>query len=62
VTGATIGADGTAQILTGESLEAANSFRTPEAVTVRTSSVRTGQRYTIDLPPHSVTVLTVPLE
>ena len=61
VTGATVGADGTVQTLTGDSLEAANSFRTPEAVAVRTASVRTGPQFTVDLPPHSVTVLTLPL-
>jgi alpha-N-arabinofuranosidase len=61
VTGATVGTDGTIQTVTGESLEAANSFQTPNAVTVRTTSVRGGRGFTIDLPAHSVSVLTLPL-
>jgi alpha-N-arabinofuranosidase len=61
IAGATVGAGGTAQTLTGASLEAANSFRTPDAITVRTASVRTGPKFTLELPPHSVTVVTVTL-
>jgi alpha-N-arabinofuranosidase len=61
VTGATVGAEGTMQTVTGDSLEAANSFRTPDAVTVRTTSFSSGPRFTVDLPPHSVSVLTLPL-
>lgn len=61
VTGVSVGADGTAHTLTADSLAAANSFRTPHAVTIRTASVRSGPRFTIDLPPHSVTVLSLPL-
>ena len=55
------GTTGTMQTVNGDSLEAANSFRTPEAVTVRTTSFRTGPTFTIRLPPHSVSVLTLPL-
>jgi alpha-N-arabinofuranosidase len=61
LTGAVPGATGTMQTVNGDSLEAANSFRTPEAVTVRTTSFRTGPTFTIRLPPHSVSVLTLPL-
>jgi alpha-N-arabinofuranosidase len=61
VTGAAVGAEGTMQTLTGDTLETANSFRTPQAVTVRTTSFRSGARFTVDLPPHSVSVLTLPL-
>ena len=61
VSGATVGGDGTIRTVTGESLDAANSFRTPQAVTVRTSAFRGGPRFTVDLPPHSVSVLTLPL-
>ena len=49
------------QTVTGDSLEASNSFRTPQAVTVRTTSFRSGAAFTVDLPPHSVSVLTLPL-
>ncbi len=62
VNGAAVGAGGTVQTVTGESLEAANSFRTPQAVTVRQRPVGGGAPLTIDLPPHSVSVLTLPLQ
>jgi alpha-N-arabinofuranosidase len=62
VTGASVGADGSLQTITGDTFEAANSFRTPDAVTVRTSAVRGGTTFTVDLPPHSVSVLTLPLQ
>jgi alpha-N-arabinofuranosidase len=61
ISGATAGADGTAHTLTADSLEAANSFRTPDAVAVQTASVRTGPKFSLELPPHSVTVVTIPL-
>jgi alpha-L-arabinofuranosidase len=61
VAGVSVGAEGTAHTLTADSLEAANSFRTPQAVTIRTASLHSGPRFTIDLPPHSVSVLSLPL-
>jgi len=61
VTGAVPGGAGTMQTVTGDSFEAANSFRSPEAVTVRTTSFRSGPSFTVQLPPHSVSVLTLPL-
>ena len=61
VIGAAVGADGIMETVTSNSLEAANSFRTPRAVTVRTTSFRSGREFTIELPPHSVSVLTLPL-
>ncbi len=61
LTGAKVGADGSMHTLTGTSLQAANSFRTPDAVTVRQSTVRGGPSFTIDLPPHSVSVVSLPL-
>jgi alpha-N-arabinofuranosidase len=62
VSEARVGADATLHTVTGDSFEAANSFRTPEAVTVRQSAVRSGDQFTVDLPPHSVSVLTLPLQ
>jgi alpha-L-arabinofuranosidase len=62
VTGAPVGASGTMQTITGDSFEAANSFRTPQAIAVRTRPVRSGGTFTVDLPPHSVSVLTLPRE
>lgn len=61
VRGSTVGAAGTMQTVTADSLEAANSFQTPQAVTVRGTSFRSGSQFTVALPPHSVSVLTLPL-
>jgi alpha-N-arabinofuranosidase len=60
VTGTRVGASGTLQTITGDSFEAANSFRTPQAITVRARPFRSGGTFTVDLPPHSVSVLTLP--
>jgi alpha-L-arabinofuranosidase len=60
LTGTRVGARGTMQTITGDSFEAANSFRTPEAITVRTKPIQSGGTFTVDLPPHSVSVLTLP--
>ena len=62
VLGADVGAAGVVHTLTGPSLEAANSFRTPDAVGVRREPLQTGPEFTIDLPPHSVTVLVLPVQ
>jgi alpha-N-arabinofuranosidase len=61
VTGASVGATGTLQTLSGDSPGAANSFRTPNAVTIRTTSVRSSRAFAVQLPPQSVSVLTLPL-
>jgi alpha-N-arabinofuranosidase len=62
ISGAKVGADGTLQTVTGDSFEAANSFNRPDAVTVRTTPVRSGPAFTIQLPPHSVSVITLTTE
>ena len=61
VRGATVGPDASSDVLNGNAMETANSFQTPDAVTVRTNAVRAGAQFTIDLEPHSVTVLTLPI-
>jgi alpha-N-arabinofuranosidase len=61
VAGASVGATGTLQTLAGDSPAAANSFRTPNAVTVRTTPVRSSRAFAVQLPPQSVSVLTLPL-
>jgi alpha-N-arabinofuranosidase len=61
VSGATVMSDATVQILNGASIETANSFQSPDAVTVRSTPLRSGPRFTIDLEPHSVTVITLPI-
>jgi alpha-L-arabinofuranosidase len=60
VTGTRVGARGTIQTVTGDSFEAANSFRTPHAITERAEPFRTGGKFSLELPPHSVSVLTLP--
>ena len=47
------------ETLTAESLAAANSFSTPDAVSVLQSPLRAGSMFDISLPPHSVSVITL---
>ena len=47
------------ETLTAPSLTAANSFSAPDAVAVRSESVPAGADFAIDLPPHSVSVITL---
>jgi alpha-N-arabinofuranosidase len=47
----------TQHTLTAPTLQAANSFAAPDAVSVRTRQVRAGRTFTIDLPRHSVSVI-----
>jgi alpha-N-arabinofuranosidase len=62
VGGATVGPEATMRTVTGNSFEAANSFRTPDAVTVRAKPIRSASKFTVELPPHSVSVITLPLK
>jgi alpha-N-arabinofuranosidase len=61
VNGTDVGANGTMHTVTGDSIKAANSFRTPDAVTARTAAIRSGPQFTVTLPPHSASVLALPL-
>jgi alpha-N-arabinofuranosidase len=45
--------------LTAASLQAANSFSTPDAVSVTRSEIPAGARFTVKFPPHSVSVVTL---
>lgn len=49
----------TMQTVNGNSLEAANSFRTPDAVSVRQSTIAAGSDFNVPLPSHSVSVITL---
>jgi alpha-L-arabinofuranosidase len=60
VMGTPVGARGTLQTITGDSFEAADSFRTPEAITVHERPFPSGGTFTVELPPHWVLVLTLP--
>jgi alpha-L-arabinofuranosidase len=59
VRGASVEPTATLDTLTAPSLEAANSFAAPDAVAVTRSEVAAGASFTLKLPPHSVSVLTL---
>ena len=59
VTGVPIQPRGTIETLTAASLSAANSFSTPEAVRVTAARVTTAPSFAVDLPAHSVSVITL---
>jgi alpha-N-arabinofuranosidase len=50
------------ETVNGPSLTAASSFAAPDAVAVRTSSVEAGENFTVDLPEHSVSVITLEVD
>jgi alpha-N-arabinofuranosidase len=60
VTGTRVGSRGTMQTITGNAFDAANSFRAPYEITERSVPFRGGEKFTVTLPPHSVSVLTLP--
>jgi len=47
------------ETLTAASLSAFNSFTTPDAVGVRSHSITAGPSFTVELPKHSITVITL---
>jgi alpha-N-arabinofuranosidase len=59
VRGAAVERTATLDTLSAPSLETANSFATPDAVAVTRSEVAAGASFTLRLPPHSVSVLTL---
>jgi alpha-N-arabinofuranosidase len=59
VTGVPVQARGTIETLTAGSLQAANSFSNPDAVKVTAADVTAGPSFTVDLPAHSVSVITL---
>jgi alpha-N-arabinofuranosidase len=61
VQGASVNGDGTIQTVTGASLRVANSFQTPDAIAETTAAIQSqhGREFTVTLPPHSVSVLTL---
>jgi alpha-N-arabinofuranosidase len=61
VTGASVGGEGVMDTVRGNTFDAANSFATPDAISVRRTSFKSGPRATVSLPPHSVSVLTFPV-
>jgi alpha-N-arabinofuranosidase len=47
------------ETITADALTAANSFASPEAVSTRRSRIRADSRFVVDLPRHSVSVITL---
>ena len=59
IAGASVGETAEVETVTAASLTAANSFATPDAVAVRRSQAGAGRSFTLELPPHSVSVITL---
>jgi alpha-L-arabinofuranosidase len=55
-------AEALVETLTAASLTAANSFSTPDAVAIQSRSIAAGPGFTVDLPEHSVSVITLDVE
>jgi alpha-N-arabinofuranosidase len=48
-------------VLNGPTLDASNTFRAPDTVRVQHSEIPAGPHFTVELPAHSVAVITIPL-
>jgi alpha-L-arabinofuranosidase len=59
IRGAQVSATGTVERVIADSLSAANGFRTPDAVRITRDSIQAGNSFTLDLPSHSVAVVTL---
>jgi len=59
VAGVSVQPRGKMETLTGASLETANSFSNPEVVKVTAADVAVGASFSVDLPAHSVSVITL---
>jgi alpha-N-arabinofuranosidase len=59
VSGATISRHAQIETLNSSALNVANSFRHPDAVYVSTSQIEAGANFTVSLPEHSVSVITL---
>jgi alpha-L-arabinofuranosidase len=59
VTGVAVQPRGTIETLTAGSLQAANSLSNPEVVKVTAADLTAGPSFRIDLPAHSVSVITL---
>jgi alpha-L-arabinofuranosidase len=47
------------ETLNGDSLESANSFATPDAVSLKKKNIEAGTNFVVDFPQHSVSVITL---
>ncbi len=59
LTGVRVATRARVETITAASLESVASFTTPDAVFVKTSEVSAGSNFTIDLPAHSISVITL---
>ena len=59
ITGASIAPAASVERVMADSLDVSNSFTTPDAVRTRKADVTAGNRFTLELPPHSVSVITL---
>lgn len=62
VRSARIAAGARVERVVADSIAAVNGFATPESVRVASRSVRAGQTFSLDLPRHSVSVITLTVE
>ena len=62
VRGAGVASGATVERVVADSLAAVNSFATPEAVRVTTARIAVGGSFSLDLPKHSVAVVTLTVE
>ncbi len=59
ISGARVRPEAEMETITADSLTAANSFASPEVVFARRSAIRADSRFVVDLPRHSVSVITL---
>jgi alpha-N-arabinofuranosidase len=59
VSGAEIGSQATMETINGDTLQSANSFDEPEAVSLHERHVAAGRSFVVNLPRHSVSVITL---
>ncbi len=59
LTGVSIAKNAKIEILNGDSLTASNDFSHPESVSVSAHQIEAGQTFTVTLPEHSVSVITL---
>jgi alpha-N-arabinofuranosidase len=61
VTGASVESRGTIETLNADSLQVANTFANPQAAKVTAARLGAGATFTVELPAHSVSVITLPV-
>jgi alpha-L-arabinofuranosidase len=59
VRGASVASGAAVERVVADSLTAVNGFATPDAVRITRSSIRAGNSFSLDLPSHSVSVITL---